>query len=118
MLRWHLTHSSTDIEALRNREDRDAKPSEELASKPTIPFSLEWIWKAFWLLSSSRGGSGFGPLPILLTELEAYSRIEEIDSEGLRLLVYHVYRMDSAWLSHVMKKTEDKEEGEEDGNET
>ena len=109
-------HSPKDIKALRKFQERNAKVSEELANQPTIPFSLEWVWEAFWFLCSGRGSSGFGPVPILLTEIEAYSRIKEMDAVGLRTLVFHVRRMDDAWLVHVAKKSEnDDEEEDEDG---
>ncbi len=86
---------------MENWEKKHEKPSEELGERPEIQYSLRWIWTGFWELCATRQSSGFGPCAILLTEIEAYCRINEIDE--LREFTYHICRMDVVWREEISK---------------
>ena len=61
-----------------------------------LPPVLVGIWDVFVALNNARGGSGFGPGPIALTEIDAWQRLNRC-----RLLPWEiecVQACDAAWL--------------------
>jgi len=68
------------LEGLRERaktEERRLELEKELALPP-IPIGAVHIWAAFIRLHNRRGSSGFGPSPILWSDIEAFSRLSGI----------------------------------------
>lgn len=44
-----------------------------------IPVECHHVWYIFQELDHARGSSGFGPMPISFTEIEAYSRLKKLN---------------------------------------
>ena len=76
--------------------------------KPTlVPTLCTNVIEAFWSLNRSRQGTGFGPAPIPLSELLAWSTLmnEKLDRWEVSLFG----RLDSAYLEEVSKKMEEQD---------
>lgn len=68
-----------------------------LLDRPRCPAGCEALWRAFRDLSASRANSGFGPLRITFTEIDAFQRVT-----GLRLKPWEVEairRADRAFIN-------------------
>ena len=59
-------------------------------------------WRVFWDLSSSRGGTGYGPAAITYVELKARSELLDEVLEPWEVVA--IRRMDSAYIDEVAKK--------------
>lgn len=68
-----------------------------ILNAPQLEPGLELYLDAFWELSSCRSvGMGLGPIP--WTACEKYARVYRLDDDQADALVYHVARLDSAYL--------------------
>lgn len=73
-----------------------------MQNAPDLPEHLEWVYEAFWALSSSRQiGMGIGPIPF--EPIDRYAdryHIEDFEE------FHHLIRaMDAAFLEHHNRKT-------------
>jgi hypothetical protein len=59
-------------------------------------------WEAFWTLNASRGNTGFGPAPLLYSELQAWCSLmgERLDRWEITLF----RTLDRAYLEEASKK--------------
>jgi hypothetical protein len=66
-----------------------------------IPTAGFFLWKTFWSLSARRTSNGFGPNPLMFSEVQAYTELFE-ETLGPRELEI-LFQMDDAFLSAVHK---------------
>lgn len=62
-------------EHLEAVQARTGRVPATLANAPTLPNGCELLWRAFLQLHGRRASSGFGPTPILYSEIDAYQRV-------------------------------------------
>jgi hypothetical protein len=74
-----------------------------LASRPELFEHLEWIWQAFWDLSSDRQ-IGFGQGPIMWISIDAYARRHRVKDERFDRLLSFLRRMDTDYLAATAAK--------------
>lgn len=63
---------------------------------PEMPAAIAYLWSAFQRIRSRRGGNGFGPVPIMWADIDAFVRLS-----GVRLAPWEieiVEALDDAWL--------------------
>lgn len=72
-----------------------------LEVEPELLPHLHWVWEAFGELNYRRGVSMSGPVPITLSDIEAYVRFRGIYSaqERDRLLTY-LRVLDQEWMTN------------------
>lgn len=83
-----------------------------LEDEPELFSHLNWVWEAFGELNYRRGVSMSGPVPITMSDIEAYSRFRGIHSlhERDRLLNY-LRVLDQEWMTNHY--TDQKRRGEQ-----
>lgn len=86
-----------------------------MTNRPTLSYSLLWLWQAFWTLSNGRN-VGFAANAIQFSEIEAYCRVERIPE--VRELAFHVMMMDMVWRKHMSDEDKRKDKEEKDGTES
>jgi len=80
------------------RDERIHKPTE-------VPVVCANSWTAFWEINKGRQGTGYGPGPLLNSELLAWCQLmgERLDPWEVRLF----RRLDAAYLEEVAKKLQE-----------
>lgn len=74
-----------------------------LLSRPDLDPALEWVWKAFWGLSSDRQvGMSLGPIP--WSSINAYGLRMDLDLDEFEKFEGLIRAMDGAYLDHHNKK--------------
>lgn len=68
-----------------------------LADRPELEPQLEWLWDAFWDLSSDRQ-VGFSAGPIMWASLDAYARRHRINGAIFNRFVSLLRKMDREFL--------------------
>lgn len=77
-----------------------------LLRQPDIHPMIVWVWESFGILDKGRQWGHSGPQPILVSEIEAYCRLANIeDRSGL---VKYIQLMDGAYLKDYRAKAEKK----------
>lgn len=66
---------STVIEHLLSIEERTGQTPQVLLDAPHCPAGCEELWRIFGELHSCRGTTGFGPMRITYTDLDAFQRV-------------------------------------------
>lgn len=70
-----------------------------LADQPELDEAVEHAWNAFGILDKGRQFGWNGPQPILLSEIEAFCRLNNIHDASERLeLVEYIQKMDALYL--------------------
>lgn len=70
-----------------------------LEDQPDLDEDVEDAWDAFASLDKGRQYGWNGPQPILISEIEAYCRLNFIDDESERYeLVEYIQKMDAQYL--------------------
>jgi hypothetical protein len=78
-----------------------------LAAKPNLHEGFLFIVDLFFLLHRTRGNSGFGPLPLQITNIESLLRIYKIkDIEEAEFYLQFLLELDQAWLEKYVEDTE------------
>lgn len=87
------------MEKLKKADPSLAIPT--LEEEPELLPHLHWVWEAFSELNYRRGVSMSGPIPISMSDIEAYARFRGINSlaERDRLLNY-LRILDQEWMTH------------------
>jgi len=80
-----------------------------LENKPTLPLYLIEYISAFEILNDRRSHSGFGPLPIQLSEIKAY--LDIFSTDDVERFIRHVSSLDNKWLEIALKR-EDEDGGQ------
>lgn len=76
-----------------------------VATRPQLDLLEARYWDAFQVLHAGRGSTGFGPAPVLLSEVLAYATIMEIDDPEDRRDLMHIIRaMDRSYIEQASKK--------------
>lgn len=72
-----------------------------LEEEPELLSHLNWVWEAFGELNYRRGVSMAGPVPITMSDIEAYCRFRSIFSpyERDRFLIY-LRALDQEWMKN------------------
>lgn len=92
---------------------KQGKRVKALEDRPSVHPALEWVYDAFWHLSTCRS-SGFGVGPIPWTAIDAYARRKRIeDFERFERLID---AMDSAYLEGQAKPQDQPEVKHDDRN--
>ncbi len=73
--------------------EETGRPVPALDSKPEVPEDLLWVWEAWWHLAGSRPSSGFGPLPIPISEILAYCEFLGFRSLDNRAFLLRIVRV-------------------------
>jgi len=77
-----------------------------IRNAPELWPGLEIFLSAFWELNSSRSvGLAIGPIPY--SEIVEWGRVWELDDEMLDDLIFHVRRMDAAYVEKKQPPTEE-----------
>ncbi len=76
-----------------------------LDERPNLFFDVLDVLEAFWVLNAGRNFSEFGPLPLQLSEIQAYIELFA-PSRDIRLMVQWIYAMDGAFLTHSQERQE------------
>lgn len=72
-----------------------------LDEEPQLLSHLHWVWEAFGELNYRRGLSMSGPVPITMTDIEAYARYRAIFSTAERdRLLYYLRLLDQEWMTN------------------
>lgn len=83
-----------------SQEENDPLPP-AILNKPELPLYLSEVWRAFWILNSSRQ-SGFSIQPIQLSEIKAYfdiyGKVEDIDA-----FIEYIKHLDILFMKKVSK---------------
>jgi hypothetical protein len=85
--------------------EKTGVPPLRLVDAPRLPHAGEYIWHWFLSLHAGRGSGGFGPNPINITEIKAWSEIE-----GVRLTWWELKAlrgMDAAYMAVATKQDDD-----------
>jgi hypothetical protein len=77
-----------------------------LLRQPGLHPLILWVWEAYGILDKGRQWGHSGPQPILVSELEAYCRLKDIEDRSD--LVRYIQQMDSAYLKDYRVKAERK----------
>jgi hypothetical protein len=73
-----------------------------LTGQPELYETLVWVWEAYIALDRSRQFGFNGPQPIMLSDIEAYSRLHSIEDRSD--LIRYIQLMDGVYLSHSVEK--------------
>lgn len=77
-----------------------------LLRQPTLHSLIIWVWEAYGTLDKGRQWGHSGPQPILVSEIEAYCRLNEIEDRSD--LVKYLQQMDGVYLKDYRVKAERK----------
>jgi hypothetical protein len=100
-LKWSLK-IGPNLKALESVEERTGRTPAMLLDWPLIHITVEWVWAAFSVLDKGRQWGFNGPQPILVSEIEAYARLNEIEDRSD--LVRYIQAMDGEYLEHHREK--------------
>lgn len=104
-MEWNL-EVAPHFDALEKVEDQTGKTPGMLLRQPVLHPLILWVWEAFGILDKGRQWGHNGPQSILVSEIEAYCRLEEIeDRSGL---VKYIQQMDGVYLKDYREKAERK----------
>lgn len=95
------------IEHLMAAERRTGQTPAMLADAPACPAGCEELWRIFGELHSCRGSTGFGPMRITYTDVDAFQRVSGVvlqpwERDAIR-------RADSAYLSDWSERNKPRE---------
>jgi hypothetical protein len=77
-----------------------------LANRPSLTVWQYYFWEAYHIVSNSRSFHSAGVAGIPLSQILAYFEIYDIKDLELRnLYLYHIQRLDSAYLEYTSKKS-------------
>jgi hypothetical protein len=108
-MEWDL-HYAKDEELLLEQQRVSGREVPALKNKPVLYEDLLPIWDAFLQLNASRQG-GFGPAPILNSEILAWLDIVGYTDAEVRREFYElIRRVDSAWMHHYAEQQEAEKE--------
>jgi hypothetical protein len=85
------------IDHLLAVEEKSGQTPQALLDAPLCPPACEELWRIFGELHSCRGNTGFGPMRITYTDLDAFQRVS-----GTTLRPWEreaIFRADKAYLS-------------------
>jgi len=77
-----------------------------LLRQPHLHPLILWVWEAFGVLDKGRQWGHSGPQPILVSEIEAYCRLQDIEDRSD--LVKFIQQMDGVYLKDHREKMERK----------
>lgn len=80
-----------------------------LMNQPELYSTLAWVWEAFIVLDRSRQFGFNGPQPIMLSDIEAYARLHDIEDRSD--LIRYIQHMDGAYIAHAREQQEKKQRG-------
>lgn len=95
----------SDGEFLSRLAEKEGIVATAVKEQPKLDIVEQFYWEAFIMLHLSRPSTGFGPGPIPLTEIKAFTELMEIPKgDDLYDFVRVVRKMDRAYLEQVTKK--------------
>lgn len=80
---------------------------DRIKNKPKLGLGLDLFIDAFWDLEHDRvwaSGMSAVPLPLAWSALHNYALYHELAGEAYEDMLYFLREMDSAYISHIMKK--------------
>jgi hypothetical protein len=82
-----------------------------LDEEPILFSHLSWVWEGFSELNYRRGVSMSGPVPITMTDIEAYCRYRQIYTpvERDRFLLY-LRALDQDWMANFYDESKKKQD--------
>jgi hypothetical protein len=99
---WQLTRSraASFLERVALTDPGAAEELKRVAMPPEaeLPDGAEYLYEAFWQLSTDRYQSGFGVHPIPFTAIDTYARRYEIEGEEFDLLLHSVRSIDEEFI--------------------
>ena len=95
------------VEFLEKLADK-GKVVKAIENRPQLYDDLQDVWRAFTELNCARTTGGFAPNPISLAEIEAWLRLNGIESDETKQEYYQFIRaMDVIFLEHIIKRNKD-----------
>lgn len=73
-----------------------------LLAAPSCPAGCGELWRIFGELHACRGNSGFGPMCVTFTEIDAYQRVSGVKLQAWELDA--IRRADAAFLADWSKR--------------
>lgn len=87
------------------REEQGLPPTPK--KDEVLPYpDLYWAWIGFWRLSNSRPQGMGGPLRILMSEIESYSRLMQLSYSQVQDFIVYVERLDIKFMEWVAEEAE------------
>lgn len=90
------------IKALEKVEEQTGNTPAMLLNQPDLYPDMYWVWTAYSVLDKGRQWGFNGPQPILVSEIEAYCRLNNIEDRSD--LIRYIQLMDGEYLSHHREK--------------
>jgi hypothetical protein len=91
---------------LETVEKQTGKTPQMLLEEPDLHITIAWVWTAYNVLDKGRQWGYNGPQPILVSEIEAYCRLNEIEDRSD--LIRYIQKMDNVYLKDHREKMERK----------
>jgi hypothetical protein len=81
----------------RARTDERRADLEDQLAVPPLPPALAYLWQAFLRLASRRQSSGFGPMKLGWSEIEAFNRLSGLALRPWEIEV--IEALDDRWMA-------------------